>query len=79
MECDERQRLQERWVAEHDRLCVALDEYERKLATLREFDQQTLASTTHTTCDRAREALEQHVREHRCVLGSLSDAEVACD
>ena len=71
MECYERQRLCEEWVAEHDRLCLALDEYERKLATLTQFDKRKLACTTRTACDRAKEVLEQHEREHGCFGGSL--------
>jgi hypothetical protein len=79
MDCGERQRLQKEWVAEHDRLCLTLDDYERKLATLQGFDQQKLASTTRMACDRAREVLEQHAREHGCLHGSLVDDEAGWD
>jgi hypothetical protein len=79
MKCDQRQRLQEEWVAEHDRLCLTLDAYERKLATLKQFDQQKLTCTTRIACDRAREVLEQHEREHGCLRGSLFDGEAAWD
>jgi hypothetical protein len=71
MECDVRQRLQEEWLAEHDRLCLALDEYERKLAMLEQFDQgNAIASRTSTACDRARDMLDDHEREHCCVSPS---------
>ena len=79
MQCDERQRLQQEWVAEHDRLCLTLDEYERKLATVEQFDQQRLVCTPRTVCDRARGVLEQHEHEHGCVVGSLFDGEAVWD
>ena len=77
MDCDERQRLQQEWVAEHDRLCLTLDAYERKLATLEQFDQQKLTRTPRTDCDRAREVLERHEREHGCLHRSFFDGEAA--
>ena len=67
MICDERERLRNEWLAEHDRLCVALDEYERKLAKVKEFDEtRVTAPDTRTACNRAREMLDQHERDHGC-------------
>ena len=59
MGCSERQGLLDAWVAEHDRLCQALDEYEfekRKVST----------SAAHSACDLAREVLDEHERAHGC-------------
>ena len=72
MECNERQRLQQEWVTKHDRLCLTLEEYERKLTRLKQFDQlQRIANITRLACDRAREALDQHENEHGCSTVNL--------
>jgi hypothetical protein len=74
MECDQRRRLQDEWIAGHDRLCLTLDEYERKLAALKQFDNQQVACTAaRSACDQAKEVLEQHEREHGCLHESLFD------
>jgi len=91
MACEERQRLQEEWVAQHDRLCQTLDEYERKLAMLERFDRLCVALGEYerkltaleefdrlhggelgvrAACDRAREVLDEHEREHGCLTPS---------
>jgi len=71
MACEERQRLQEEWVAQHDRLCVALDEYERKLTALEEFDRLHGDDLgVRAACDRARDVLDEHEREHGCLTPS---------
>jgi hypothetical protein len=69
MECSERQQLQEDWVAEHDRLCQALEEYEVKLAVVPypEFDRlRRVTSAARAASDRAREMLVQHELQHGC-------------
>lgn len=60
MDCNERQRLQEEWLNEHDRLCVALEEYERRLAKVTHFDQVRAA------CDVRRDRLDEHELLHGC-------------
>jgi hypothetical protein len=63
MECGESQQLKEYWVAEHDRLCQALEEYEARMAVvpLSEFERLgRLTSAARAACDRARELLRRH-------------------
>jgi hypothetical protein len=71
MECGERQLLNECWVAEHDRLCQALEEYEAKMAVvpLSEFEHLgRLTSAARAACERAREVLDRHERQHGCSI-----------
>ncbi len=71
MGCIERQRLQEQWVAKHDRLCQALEEYERKLAALEQLDRlQPVDPKARVACDQARDALDQHELDHGCLTSS---------
>lgn len=69
MMCREREALHQQWVAEHDGLCVALEEYERRLSTvsLEEFERLKLTlRTARLYCDLAKELLDRHERTHGC-------------
>jgi hypothetical protein len=72
MDCDKRESLLATWLAEHDRLCEALEEYVQKLAIvpLEQFERsKTLMSTARSACDGAMEALHHHMRSHGCSNG----------